>query len=160
MRPHPFPLHMPEPERRKVSQQRFNVLMGQIATLAATVGRDAAYVEPQQRALAVCIQMLVGLDLRGVGIPARVADAEGLAQNLLDIAAAVDPLIAAIGEEARENWSEVDMRCFDQPVLGALEGDAAHTIMAAAEADAEERRTCRPYDIAEHARRIRLEWSA
>ncbi|HWL06763.1 MAG TPA: hypothetical protein VNQ99_17805 [Xanthobacteraceae bacterium] len=137
MRPSPFPLNMPEAERRKVSQQRYAVLMGQIGTLASAIGWDAAYVEPHQRALAECIQKLAGLDLHRIGLPAEAWEGEKITSNLYGIAVAVDPLIKAIGDEAASSFNipagEL-ARNFEDQVLGALDGNATHTVVEAAKA--------------------------
>jgi len=134
MRPSPFPLNMPEAERRKVSQQRFAGLMSQIGTLASTVGWDAAYVEPHQRALAECIQKLAGLELHRIDLVPVAEEGELVAQNLYGIATAVDPLIKAIGEHARYNLGipDKDMDVFEDVVVKAIDGDAPYVVVEAA----------------------------
>jgi len=143
---------------QQTSQDDFSAELIQLAVRARHLKAKAPAGMEQARADAIL--RLAVLELQEVGLPARVHHAEALSKSILDIADAVDPLILAIGEEARDHWSDLDMRCFDRPVFGALEGDAAFTITDAAEAEEQDRYDYRRDYAAELSRAARSEWSA
>jgi hypothetical protein len=69
---------------------------------------------------------------RIVGEPDRT-DAEKLVANLRQLAAIIDPVVAAIGRYANHHFGWVDQRLFTSQLLNALEGDATFVIQEAAE---------------------------
>jgi hypothetical protein len=69
---------------------------------------------------------------RIVGEPDRT-DAEKLVANLRQLAAIIDPVVAAIGRHASHHFGWVDQRLFTNQLLNALEGDATFVIQEAAD---------------------------
>ena len=95
---------------------------------------QAAVPHPVLRAVQAAIARLAAFrPTRIVGEPDQ-ADAQALADDLLVIAAIVDPIIAAIGDYAGSTigLAPADVeRDFSDQLRGALEGNATYTITAA-----------------------------
>jgi hypothetical protein len=77
-----------------------------------------------------------------VGEPDR-HDAEELVACLRQLAAIIDPVVAAIGSYANHHFGWVDQRLFKDQLLNALEGDATFVIQEAADNCVLERRGLR-----------------
>jgi hypothetical protein len=84
------------------------------------------------RALGVTVGRLTAFKpARIVGEP-HIGDAHNLIDDLLAIAAIVDPLIAAYGEYARSHFGRIDQSLFADQLLGALLGNATFAVEQAA----------------------------
>jgi len=87
---------------------------------------------PVQHALNAAIARLAGFrPTRIVGEP-DMDDAHGLIDDLDIICGIVDPIIAAIGDYAAENFYGVDRELFRDQLRGALDGNATFDIESAA----------------------------
>jgi hypothetical protein len=82
---------------------------------------------------------LIHLQMTRLWGEATKSDAQSLTRDLLDIAKIVDDAILAIGREARAHIGrDVDLTLFTDQLLGAIEGNATHTLCAAIESREEE----------------------
>lgn len=98
-----------------------------MAEAAKLPGIPALY---RQQALSAAY--LCGTNMHTVRGQASELDATQLARELLDLSRrCVDPLVAAIGDEAAENFHNVDPALFKDQLLGAVEGNATEVIEAA-----------------------------
>jgi hypothetical protein len=86
---------------------------------------------PVQQAVNAAIARLAGFrPTRIVGEP-DTNDALGLVDDLDTICAIVDPIIAAIGDYAAENFHGIDRALFRDQLRAALDGNATFDIEAA-----------------------------
>lgn len=86
-----------------------------------------------------CGRKLCALQMTRLVGEADKSDAQSLTRDLLDIAKIVDDALLLIGREARFHFgSDVDLSLFTDRLLNSLEGEATHTICAAAENREEE----------------------
>lgn len=77
---------------------------------------------------------LMGLQMTRFCGEADKGDAQALTRDLLDIARIVDAALYDIGREAKAHIGhDVDLSLFTDQLLGAIEGNATHTICAAIE---------------------------
>ena len=82
---------------------------------------------------------LMGLQMTRLYAQADKSDAQSLTRDLLDIARIVDAALYDIGREAKAYFGyDVDLTLFTDQLLGAIEGNATHTICAAFENREEE----------------------
>lgn len=82
---------------------------------------------------------LCALQMTRLYAQADKSDAQALTRDLLDIAKIVDDALLLIGREARMHFgNDVDLTLFTDQLLGAVEGNATHTICAAMESREEE----------------------
>jgi len=87
---------------------------------------------PVQRAINAAIARLAGFrPTRIVGEP-DMNDAHGLVDDLDALCAIVDPIVAAIGDYAAENFHGIDRALFRDQLRGALDGNATFDIESAA----------------------------
>lgn len=77
---------------------------------------------------------LCGLQMTRLWGEGDKSDAQSLTRDLLDIARIVDAALYEIGREAKAHFGhDVDLTLFTDQMLGAIEGNATHTICAAVE---------------------------
>ena len=91
----------------------------------------AQFAHPVQHAINAAITRLAGFrPTRIVGEP-DMNDALALVDDLDTLCAIVDPIIAAIGDYAAENFHGIDRTLFRDQLRGALDGNATFDIEAA-----------------------------
>jgi hypothetical protein len=122
---------------------------------------STAVPSPLDLARAECAHKLLALRLTCIVGAADASDARALIDDIEAICAAVDPLIAAIGDYAAENFHGIDLKLFRDQLRGALEGNATYELECAAERLAEEAAeiAADPRGYAK-ARRLEVDWAA
>jgi len=113
--------------------------MAQINSVVTTIPPRAESFNPLDTAIHAAGRKLCALQMTRLFGECTKSDAQSLTRDLLDIAKIIDDALLAIGHEARMHFgSDVDLTLFADQLLGALEGNATHTICAAADAREEE----------------------
>lgn len=104
--------------------------------LVHRVAEDAAKMPglpDHLRAQAVALARLSGMRLHQVYGQAGPADANAIRSDLEDIArSVVDPLILAIGQEAKANLPHIEIEEFQDVMIGGLDGFALYDLDKAA----------------------------
>ena len=94
---------------------------------------------PLDTAIHTAGRKLCALQMTRLWGQADKSDAQSLTRDLLDIARIVDAALYEIGREAKAHIGhDIDLSLFTDQLLGAVEGNATHTICAAIEAREEE----------------------
>lgn len=91
------------------------------------------------KAQATAAAGLAGTRLHQVHGQAGTDDARAIVGDLEALCTIVDPLISQIGRTAASEFHGIDRDLFKDQLLGALQGNATHTIERAAEIAAEDR---------------------
>lgn len=115
--------------------------MSPALTLATTIPPSGANRDPNPLDLIVqnCGRKLCALQMTRLFAQADKSDAQSLTRDILDIARIVDQMLYDIGREAKAYFGhDVDLSLFTDQLLGAVEGNATHTICAAFESREEE----------------------
>lgn len=96
------------------------------------------YIHPND-AIREAAQRLLRVSVHRVPIDPTPADALQLKDDLMEIAAILDPVIESFGTYAQSAFGPVEMKVFRNVIRDALEGDAEYEIERAGE-DYEEMR--------------------
>jgi hypothetical protein len=113
--------------------------MSPILSAVSTIPPAAPTPNPLDTAIHNAGRKLLGLQMTRLWGQGDKGDAQSLTRDLLDIAKIVDDALLTIGREAVAHFgSDVDLTLFTDQLLGAVEGNATHTICAAVEAREEE----------------------
>lgn len=118
---------------RTVVRQRFNELRLQAAALLEEADKIASCglseVEVQQARAAA---KLAGAQFFSLPVMATEEDFLCLREDLLHVAFSVDPLILAIGADAKNNSHEISKgalrECFEAVIFTAIDGNATHLL--------------------------------
>ena len=110
-----------------------------LAFTASSTIRPSANPNPLDLIVQNAGRKLCALQMTRLYAQADKSDAQSLVRDLLDIARIVDAALYEIGREAKAHIGhDVDLSLFTDQLLGALEGNATHSICAAVEAREEE----------------------
>jgi hypothetical protein len=129
--------------------RRFNELRLQAHEILAQASTLA--LPPVQMAQLKAASFFCGVKLHTIHGQATADDAVAVQVDLQHIAKlAVDPLVEAIGREARSNFNGIDETLFAEQLFGAIDGNALHCLEEAAE----DLKSSRDDTMADHRRSL------
>lgn len=118
-------------QSKKAGQDGFNAHMRFIGDMARAAER--LNVHSHQKALAVMVAKLAGLQLTRIVGEADANDATCLADDLRDAAKIIDAFVAEIGSYAASNFNGINEKQFRDVLTDAVEGFAIFELETAGE---------------------------